>query len=181
MIRVIPLRSRQADPENFSERYKGIVSLPKTLFPEDQARNLEAKRWVESENSETVSADDSQAASVTARPFARSTGTDFAQVAIPIPRFFPLLPPLRYNGRRRGSPPRGPGPQSRRRSEEECDAEYARNLAQCDAYYPKASYPGLDLDPEGRGNCRREAFRVFSACRTGRETKPFDPTLFYEE
>lgn len=36
-------RARRPDPGNLAERYKGFVSLPKMLFPEDGARNIEAE------------------------------------------------------------------------------------------------------------------------------------------
>ena len=184
MIRTLSYRPGNADSEDLKERYRGIVSLPKVLFPDDEARNLEAARWA-AEDARVVDMDVvdplvPHTETDSLRRSMASPGTRFAQTVIPIPRLFPVLPPLRYDGGRRGAPPRGPGPHSRRKSDGQCEAEYARNLAQCDEYYPRAQFPGLDLDPRGRRLCKSEAFRVYSDCETGRKSKPFDPTLFYE-
>ena len=178
MIRNVPYRSRNPDADDLKERYRGFVSLPKMLVPEDEALNLEAERWV-AEDKRLAETDNGLRKSD--RGMGGLVGTQVAQAAIPIPRLFPLLPPLFYDRGRGASPPRGPGPQSGRKSDDGCEEEYARNLARCEEYYPRAQFPGLDLDPRGRGLCKSEAFRVYSDCETGRASKPFDPTLFYEE
>ena len=41
--------------------------------------------------------------------------------------------------------------------------------------------PSTDIFRRKRGLCIREANRVYSDCLTGRNGKPFDPYLFYEE
>jgi hypothetical protein len=185
MIRNMTYRPRDPNSDDLEERYRGFVSLPKMLLARDEARNLEAERWaagearaagLENTNQGTAYGEMDRPAQGMA-----SHGARLAQAVIPIPRVFPALPPLFYDRGGRGSPPRGPCPQSRRKSDGRCEEEYARNLALCDSYYPKAQFPGLDLDPRGRKLCKQEAFRVFSDCETGRKSKPFDPMLFYEE
>lgn len=166
MSRIIPYRPRNPDADNLEERYRGFVTLDSPMFPSDEARNREAERWA-AEDQRIAESDNRLSGSDLAPLVPRPAGIQVAQAAIPIPRRFPFLPSLLYDRGRRGSPPRGPGPQSRRKSDGQCYEEYTRNLALCDSYYPKAQFPGLDLDPRGRGLCKKEAFRVFSDCETG--------------
>jgi hypothetical protein len=179
MIRILSTRTRDRESEDLEERYRGFVSLPKNLLPRDEGRSLDVQRWVAKEAPPTSSYSPYDEMEEPGYDTERSQ--KLAQVVIPIPRTFPFPPPLLYERGGRRSPPRRPGPQSPRRSSDQCYAEYQDNLARCDSYYPKGQFPGVDLDPRGRGLCKAEAFRVYSDCETGRNRKPFDPTLFYEE
>lgn len=156
------------------------VSLPKMLLSRGQARALVAERNAADDN-RFAGTSNSAMGSDLARSAVRPAGVELAQAVIPIPRLFPVLPPLFYGGDRGGSPPRGPGPQRRRKPKKQCEAEYSRNVAACEEAYPRVSFPGSDFLGEGRRNCGREATRVYSDCLTGRISKPFDPRLFYEE
>jgi len=113
----------------------------------------------------------------------RPPDVQFAQLARLIPRLMEIpVPPLLYDGGGgRKTPPGGAGPQSPRRPRKQCDPEYAANIAVCNSNFPSMSFPSTDIFRRERGLCIREANRVYSDCLTGRNGKPFDPYLFYEE
>ena len=171
MIRILPSHPRDSNSDDLKGRDRGFVSLPSMLLEPDEARKLEAERWASQDGVTEQSVERDK------KMVGRSAGTEFAQVAVPIPRFFPLLPPLWYGGGRRGSPPRGPGPQSRHRSDDKCDAEYARNTAQCSSYNPSARFPGVDFYKRQREACFADAASVYGDCLAGKAShRPFDPT-----
>lgn len=175
MVGATANRLRDPRSDNLEDRYRGFVSLPKMLLEPDEARNRESER-IATEQARSAEALNRQGGVMAASPSAR-----IAQLAIPIPRFFPLLPPLFYNGGHRGSPPRGPGPQNPRKPRKECEAEWEQNRAACEAAYPRVSFPGHDFFKTARGSCYRDAAEAYYNCETGREGKPFNPRLYYEE